>query len=111
MRLKLVLAASLIAAILGAGSTVAIVLLTFSSLKPMTSPGLLVLATYLLPTTTTLLAAMFVYRHTARRRRTQAAITVFLSIILIILIFFAASVITARKQPLQDQPPRDVKPI
>ena len=111
MRLKLVFAASLIAAVLGAGSTVAIVLFTFSSLKPMTSPGMLVLATYLLPTATTLLAAIFVYRHTAKRRKIQAAMTVLLSVILIILIFFGASIITARKQPLQDQPPRDVKPI
>jgi len=75
MRLKLVLVSSLIAAIVGAGSAIAIILFAFASLKPITTPGLLVISTYLLPLLATLLASMFVYRHTARRRRLQAALT------------------------------------
>ena len=49
MRLKLVIISSLVAAIVGAGSAIAIILSVFSSLKPIASPGLLVLSTYLLP--------------------------------------------------------------
>ncbi len=75
MRLKLVLISSLIAAVVGAGSTIAIILLVFSSLKPINAPGWLVLLTYLLPLLATLLASIFVYRHTARRRKLQAALT------------------------------------
>ncbi|HSS21035.1 MAG TPA: hypothetical protein VLL54_13255 [Pyrinomonadaceae bacterium] len=111
MRLKLVLASSLIAAIVGAGSTITIILLTFSSLRPISAPGALVVATYMLPTLTILLAAIFVYRHTARRRKLQAVLTVLISVLLILSIFFVASLITAQREPLQPQPPSDVKPI
>jgi hypothetical protein len=111
MRIKLVLAASLIAAIVGAGSAIAIILLAFSSLKPIGAPGLLVAATYLLPTLATLLAAIFVYRHTARRRKLQASLTVLISVLLILLLFFAASFATARREPTPPQPARDLRPI
>jgi hypothetical protein len=49
MRLKLVLISSLLAAVVGAGTTIAIILLVFASLRPITAPGLLVTSTYLLP--------------------------------------------------------------
>ena len=111
MRLKLVLASSLVAAILGAGSAITIILLTFSSLKPIAAPGLLVVATYVFPTLTTLLAAMFVYRHTARRRKLQAILTVLISVLLILSFFFVASFITARREPIQPPPHTEAKPI
>jgi hypothetical protein len=104
MRLKLVLIASLIAAVAGAGSTIAIILSLFSSLKPITTPGLVVCATFLLPIAATLVAAIFVYRHTARRRRLQAAVTALLTLFLTIAIFVAASIYTARAKPIQPQP-------
>ena len=47
MRLKLVLLASLIAALVGVGSTSAIILLVFSSLNPASAPGILLALTYL----------------------------------------------------------------
>ena len=104
MRLKLVLISAVIAAIAGAGSAIAIVLSVFSSLKPITTPGLLVVSTYLLPALTTLLASLFVYRHTARRRRLQAMLTAIIALVLTILLFVLASIVTARTRPVQPQP-------
>jgi|SRR6185436_10828798 len=104
MRLKLVLISSLVAAIVGAGSVIAIILAVFSSLKPITAPGLFVVASYLLPTTATLLASMFVYRHTARRRKLQAGLTALIALLLTILFLLVASIATARREPTQPQP-------
>jgi len=109
MRLKLVFIASLIAAIVGAGAAIAIVVFVLASLDSITSPGLLVAATYLLPITTIFFAAMFVYRHTARRRRLQAALTVLISLVLTLTIFVVASMLTARPNPQAPaQPQRNV---
>lgn len=103
MRLKLVIISSLVAAIVGAGSAIAIILSVFSSLKPVGSPGLLVLSAYLLPAVMTVLAAIFVYRHTARRRKLQAALTALMSLLLVIAFFVAASIITSRKEPVNPE--------
>ncbi len=103
MRLKLVIISSLIAAVVGAGSAIAIILSVFSSLKPA-SPGLLVVSTYLLPAIMIVLATIFVYRHTARRRKLQAALTAILSLLLVIAFFVLASVITARTEPMNPEP-------
>ena len=105
MRLKLVLMSSLIAALAGAGAATGIILSVFSSLKPITRPGMLVVSTYLLPIGAILLASIFVYRHTARRRKLQAILTATLSILLTILIFIIASIVTARRAPTQPEPP------
>ena len=104
MRLKLVLISALIAAVAGAGSAIAIILSVFSSLRPITTPALLVVSTYLLPMLATLLASIFVYRHTARRRRSQAVLTAIIALALTILFFVLASIITARRAPVQPLP-------
>ena len=104
MRLKLVLMSSLIAAVAGAGAATGIILSVFSSLKPITRPGVVVVSTYLLPVIAILLASIFVYRHTARRRKLQAILTATLSILLTILIFIIASIVTARRVPIQPEP-------
>jgi hypothetical protein len=104
MRLKLVILASLIAAIVGAGSAIAIILFTFASLEPVRTPGMLAVSTYLLPMLTTLLAAVFVYRHTARRRKLQAALTVLVTLLLSLAFFVCASILTSRGQPVEPQP-------
>jgi hypothetical protein len=101
MRLKLVLISALVAALVGAGSAIAIILAAFSSLKPITAPGLLVVSTYLLPALATLLASIFVYRHTARRRKLQAVLTAIIALLLTISLFVVASILTARKEPIQ----------
>jgi hypothetical protein len=104
MRLKLVFVSSVVAATVGAGSAIAIILYVFSSLNPITAPGLFVLATFLLPAGATLLAAIFVYRHTARRRKLQAALTVIVSLVLTIAFFVIGSIVTSRIKPIQPQP-------
>jgi ABC-type Fe3+-siderophore transport system permease subunit len=101
MRLKLVFIASIIGALTGAGSAVAIILAMFSSLNPIASPGILVGAIFLLPITTCLLAAVFVYRHTARRRKLQAFLTAVLAISLSLATFIVAFFVTSRPQPRQ----------
>lgn len=104
MRLKLVIISSLVAAIVGAGSAIAIILSVFSSLKPIASPGLLVLSTYLLPMLMIVLSASFVYRHTARRRKLQATLTALIALLLTIAFFVVASILTSRREPESPQP-------
>ena len=110
MRLKLVLISSLLAAIVGAGSAIAIIVSVFSSLHAIATPGLLVVSTCLLPILTTLLASIFVYRHTARRRKLQAILTATITAILTITIFVVASFVMARSEPVQPapRPPQNV---
>lgn len=107
MRLKLVLAASLLAAIVGAGSCIALVLGVFA-VKAWSSPGLLVTSTLLLPIASIIFASIFVYRHTARRRKLQAFLTATLSTVLTLALFIGASILNARRG-LGD-PPRPVGP-
>ncbi len=108
MRLRLVLLAALLAAIAGAGSCIAIVLAVFSSLKPVSRPGLLVSLTFLLPVAAVLLASNFVYRHTARRRKLQAFLTAILAIIISLCLLVFASIISSRRQPIE--PPQPIGP-
>ena|SRR2546422_11333385 len=96
MRLKLVLIASLLAAVIGSGASIAIILGAFASLKPLSAPGLLVIATFVLPTAAVLYASIFVYRHTARRRKLQAALTAILAVLLCLSAFIAASLVTSK---------------
>ena len=96
MRMKLVFAASALAALVGAGSCVALVLGLFSP-KALTSPGLLVASTLLLPIATTVCAAIFVYRHTARRRKLQALLTAIIATLLTLTFFVLASILSSRR--------------
>ena len=95
MRLKLVLIASLLAAIVGAGSCIALVLGVFS-VQALSSPGLLVASTLLLPIAAIIFSSVFVYRHTARRRRLQAFLTVVLATLLTLALFVLA-ILSARR--------------
>jgi hypothetical protein len=104
MRLKLVIAASFLAAIVGAGSCIALVLGVFS-VKALSSPGLLVASTLLLPAATIVFASIFVYRHTARRRRLQAFLTAILATLLTLGLFVAASIFSARWSRVEPPPP------
>ncbi len=107
MRLKLVLIASLIAAIVGAGSSIAIVLAVFASLKPVSKPGLLVASTFLLPVAAITFASIFVYRHTARRRKLQALLSATLAALFSLSLFLLASILSARHKPVE--PPQPVR--
>lgn len=99
MRLKLVIAASSLAALAGAGSCIAIVQGVFSLLKPVSYPGLLVGATFLLPAAAITFASIFVYRHTARRRKLQAFLTALIATALSLCLFVVAYVLNARQTP------------
>ena len=100
MRLKLVFAASLLAAVAGSGSCIALVLGVFSR-QALSNPGLLVLSTFLLPLAAVIFASIFVYRHTARRRRTQAFLTLVLATLLTVALLIVASLVTTRKDQLE----------
>ncbi|HEU4836586.1 MAG TPA: hypothetical protein VFS90_19295 [Pyrinomonadaceae bacterium] len=106
MRLKLVIAASVLAAIVGAGVCIALVLGVFSA-RALSNPGLLVTSTLLLPIATIAFASIFVYRHTARRRKVQAFLTAIIAILLTLALFIAASIVTGRFRPLEPRPPVD----
>jgi len=107
MRPKLVVGVSSLAALVGAGSCIAIVFGVFSSLNPVTRPGLLVAATFLLPIVAITFASIFVYRHTARRRKVQAFLTAILAILLTLGLFIGAAILTGRYRPLEPRPPVD----
>jgi hypothetical protein len=104
MRLRLVFLCSLIAAVIGAGGAITIILFVFSSLTPLTKPGALVFSTFLLPLIATLIASIFVYRHTARRRKLQAALTALITLFLTVAIFLCASFATSRSRPVPSDP-------
>ncbi len=95
MRLKLVIAASVLAALIGAGSCIALVL-GVSSVEALSRPGVLAASTLLLPIAAIVFASIFVYRHTARRRKLQAFLTAILAILITLSLFILASVLTAR---------------
>ena len=101
MRLKLVIAASALATLAGAGSCIAIVQVVFSSLKPVAKPGLLVGATFLLPAAAITMASIFVYRHTARRRKLQAFLTALIALLLSLCLFVGAYLLNARRIPTE----------
>lgn len=106
MRLKLVIAASVLAAVVGAGSCIALVLGVFS-VTALSNPGLLAASTILLPIATIVFASIFVYRHTARRRKLQAFLTAILATLLTLSIFVLTLVLTARSptvDPVQPGP-------
>ncbi|MGH9967061.1 MAG: hypothetical protein ACREBG_04405 [Pyrinomonadaceae bacterium] len=105
MRLKLVLIASLVAAVVGSSVSIAIILGRFSSLKSLSAPDLIVVLTFFFPIIAVVLAAIFVYRHTARRRKTQALLTGVLAAFFSLGVFILASIITSRTLPNQPPPP------
>ena len=107
MRLKLVIIASVLAALVGAGASIALVLGVFA-VKSLSNPGVLAASTFLLPIATIVFASIFVYRHTARRRKLQAFLTALLATLLTLSMFMLTSVLTSRRtgpgDPLQPGP-------
>ena len=106
MRLKLVFIVSSLAALIGAGGSIAIIVGLLST-KSLSSVGPLALATFALPVLAVLLASVFVYRHTAKRRKLQAFLTAILATFLSLCLFILASVLTARRN---SQPPPPTGP-
>ncbi len=105
MRWKLLLIASLIAGLVGAGATIAIIIFLLGSARRL-EPGsvdILAFAPLIIPIAMIIVASIFVYRHTARRRKLQALITALLSALLMLTIFFFCEMFLTRRN--QEPPP------
>ena len=105
MRWKLLIAASLLAAVAGAGVCYAAArfLVPLAGTNPSGWVTALPLAAPLAAIT---YAAIFVYRHTPRRRALQAAATAVLASLLTLAAFTLASVLSGRTRPeLSPAPP------
>ena len=96
MRWKLVVIASLVASIVGSGTTLAITVLLAGSSRPLASQDIVALSTLIVPIAMIIAASIFVYRHTARRRKTQAMATALLSTILTLAIILSSILLTSR---------------
>ena len=96
MRWKLLILASLIAAIAGVGLALAIVLVGYGSLKDLAAHNLLFRLTLTIPLIMDAVAGFFVYRHTARRRKLQTTLAVVLTFILTVAAFAVGSILTPR---------------
>jgi hypothetical protein len=99
MRWKLLLTASLLATIAGAGSALALI---YWLIRPAATPSrltLYALGTLLLPVAAITLASIFVYRHTARRRTLQAMLTALVASILTLTILLLGSVLYTKPAP------------
>ena len=109
MRWKLLLFASLIASVAGAGATLAIVVFLLGSARRLATPDIIAFATLLIPVALIIGASIFVYRHTARRRKLQAMATGLLAAILTLAIMILSLMFMAnseRYQPPVPQPGR-----
>lgn len=99
MRWKLLITASLLATIVGAGAALALVYGLVRPAENPSRPSLVALAALLLPVLVITLASIFVYRHTARRRRLQAMLTALLASVLTLTIFLLCSVLYTKPSP------------
>jgi hypothetical protein len=93
MRLKLILLTSLIAAMIGASTSIGIIVGTlgswnyaFASLG-YRSDSWIALALYLPPMCAAIFAGIFVYRHTATRRQLQGGLTALLVLLFCLITF------------------------
>jgi len=91
MRWKLLVLASVAAAVLGVGLWSLFAITVFGTAWELARHDLVFLMSPLLPLVLIVYAGIFVYRHTARRRKTQALITIVVSLLIAPLIYLAAS--------------------
>lgn len=106
MRWKLVLIASLIATIIGAGATFGIIFGFLGSTRSLATHDMAVLGTLLIPVVAIILAGLFVYRHTARRRPLQAMLTVLLAGLLTLTTLIIGSILCSKPAPAPTPTPR-----
>ena|ERR1041385_697872 len=91
MRWKLLVLASVAAAVLGVGLWSLFAITVFGTARELARHDLILLTSALLPLALIVYAGIFVYRHTARRRKTQAVITILVSLLIVPLIYLGAS--------------------
>lgn len=99
MRWKLVVIATLLATIVGAGSTLCLVYYLSRPLESLARPSAFALGALLLPVAAITIASIFVYRHTARRRRLQAMLTALIASILSLTILLLGSILYTKPAP------------
>ena len=99
MRWKLLLIATLLATIVGAGSTLGLVYSLTRPVESLARPSAFALVALLLPIAAITFASIFVYRHTARRRRLQATLTALLATFLTMTILLLSSVLYTKPAP------------
>ncbi|HEV7842225.1 MAG TPA: hypothetical protein VGO69_00940, partial [Pyrinomonadaceae bacterium] len=99
MRWKLLLIASLLATIVGAGSTLWLVYSLTRPAESLARPSLLAFAALLIPIAAITYASIFVYRHTSRRRRLQAMLTALLACLLTLTILLLGPVLYTKHAP------------
>jgi hypothetical protein len=109
VRWKLLIIASVLAALAGAGASLAATRFGFGGGQTAFSDWAAA-STLLLPLAATTYASIFVYRHTSRRRALQAAATALLSLLLTLTALLAASLFSGGASPLNPDPlpPRPV---
>jgi cytochrome bd-type quinol oxidase subunit 2 len=90
MRWKLLIIASLVAAIIGCALWCAFSIGLYGSAAAMARNDWILLCSSVFPLSVTVVAGFFVYRHTARRRKTQAVVTVLLALLLTPVTYLAA---------------------
>jgi hypothetical protein len=106
MRWKLLIAASLLAATVGAGAVLVANYFALGGPPGEAPPAWLLAVVVLAPLGATAYAAVFVYRHTARRRTLQAAATALVAITLTLAALLAVPYLFApRPSPPTDVPP------
>ena len=96
MRWKLLIIAAVLAALAGAGASLAALRFAFGGSRAVFSDWA-VASTLLLPLAATTYASVFVYRRTSRRRALQAAATAMLSLALTLAAFVAVSFFFGRE--------------
>lgn len=104
LRWKLLIAASLLAAVASAGTFYAAWHFLFTPWRGVEAPLWTFALSLLAPLAAIVFAAVFVYRHTARRRPLQAAVTALLASLLALAALALLPVITGRDAPALTTP-------
>jgi hypothetical protein len=91
MRWKLLIIASLAAAIIGCSLWSALAIGIFGTARALARNDWILLASAIIPLGVSAYSGVFVYRHTARRRKTQATFTVILALLLTAGMYLVAS--------------------
>jgi hypothetical protein len=99
LRWKLLIAASLLAAVVGAGALYAAWYFLLAPWGGRAAPLWAAVVTLIAPLAAITYAAVFVYRHTARRRQLQAAATALLASILTLAALALVPILTGRPAP------------
>ena len=97
--MKLLIVASLLAAVVGVGSCFAVAFFLLAPTKNVAPPMWAAAASLVVPLAATAYAAVFVYRHTSRRRVLQAAATALLALLLTLTALLLCSTLNGRPRP------------